>query len=213
MFFFSLRYHLPVITTCPKFGAFALFTLTGFESALLLCSPSSLASLCLVPLVLLPPCPLSTTLALWLFPRLLLWAAFARWRCDGAVAHPAPKCSCWPSACVSTLGALGFGSSFRNSFSSPATLGRLMILNLSPESAALWCAVFILHVLCVEPWPRRPLLQVQWGTWARPAACSEHHNIYQQDVQVMVTVLMLSEGWECFVWMYVQAEIRLYLAV
>lgn len=32
---------------------------------------------------------------------------------------------------------------------------------------------------------------VQWGTGARPVVSSEHHKIYQQDVQVMVMILIL----------------------
>lgn len=40
-------------TTCPKFGAFALFMWLALKAALLICSPSSIASLYLIPLMLL----------------------------------------------------------------------------------------------------------------------------------------------------------------
>lgn len=193
MFFFSLPYHLPQVwSICSVYIDWfwkcspALFSIQ--PCILVPYSPGVAASLSPKP----HPCPVTVPQA----PALGCLCLLEVWWCCGT---PSTQMLFLALCRWEHTGSSWVWEQFRELlvFSSHSWPWEdLMILNLSPESAALWRAIFILRVLCVEPWPRRPLLQVQWGTWARPAVCSEHHNIYQQDVQVMVAALMLSEGWE-----------------
>lgn len=55
-------------------------------------------------------------------------------------------------------------------------------LKPNPESATFPCAVFILHIPCMEYWPQESLSTstseiVRWETWARPVVYEEHRKI------------------------------------